>query len=41
MTTPSNPIRLAQMMRLAQLVRIEGVFEECKYWPDLNSFHRI
>ena len=23
--TPSNPIRLAQMMRLAQMARVEGV----------------
>ena len=25
--TPSNPIRLAQMMRLAHLARVESVFE--------------
>ena len=28
--TPSKPIRLAQMMRLAQMARVQCVFEECK-----------
>ena len=40
-TPPSNPICLAQMVRWAQLARVEGIFEECKYCPDLNSFHRL
>ena len=27
--TPSNPIRLAQMMRLAEMARVFGDFGEC------------
>ena len=40
-STPSNPIRLAHMMRLAQMARVQGFLVECKIWPDLNSSRRI
>ena len=30
--TPFNPIRLAQMMRLARMAQVLGDFGECKYW---------
>ena len=30
-STPSNPFRLAHMMRLAQMARVQGFLVECKY----------
>ena len=33
--------RPGHMMRLAQMARVNGFFEECKCLPDLNSFRRF